>query len=170
MKRLTSLLVLLFLTAGYAFSQRASLDSITICIDPGHGGHNPDNDRHVIPDPGTDFWESESNFQKALLLKTLLEAKGATVILTRNTNDYPNDNLEPSLAARVQLANVFQSSTARSAIGLPEEVTLFDCSTVFRCPLTTATSSSTSTLTNDPGSACSKRAVARVACNEYPRN
>ena len=105
MKRISSLLVLLFVVAGYAFCQRSDLWGITICIDPGHGGHNAANDRNVIPDPGTDFWESESNFQKALLLKPLLEAKGATVILTRYTNDYPNDNLEPSLAARVAVAN-----------------------------------------------------------------
>ncbi|MER3524224.1 MAG: hypothetical protein C4326_09205 [Ignavibacteria bacterium] len=80
-----------------------------ICIDPGHGGHNS-NDRHVVPDPGIDFWESESNFRKALLLKPLLEEKGAWVILTRTSNDtvgYPNpsDPDEPSLSARWQLAN-----------------------------------------------------------------
>src|SRR3990172_8149361 len=81
------------------------LSGVSICIDPGHGGHNAANDRHLIPDPGTDFWESESNFQKALLLKALLEAKGATVLLTRNTNDYPNDADEPSLSAPVAFAN-----------------------------------------------------------------
>jgi len=96
---------LFFLAFQTSLSQRTDLSGLKFCIDPGHGGHNPANDRHVIPDPGTDFWESESNFQKALLLKTLLEAKGATVLLTRNTNDYPNDADEPSLSARVALAN-----------------------------------------------------------------
>jgi len=38
-------------------------------------------------------------------LKPLLEARGAWVILTRYTNDYPNDANEPSLSARWQLAN-----------------------------------------------------------------
>jgi N-acetylmuramoyl-L-alanine amidase len=104
MKRITSLLVLVFFVAVYAFSQRADLSGIKICIDPGHGGHSDATDRHVIPDPGTNYYESESNFQKALHLKALLEAKGATVILTRYTNDYPTDD-EPSLAARVQTAN-----------------------------------------------------------------
>jgi N-acetylmuramoyl-L-alanine amidase len=93
------------LTLGVTTTQSQGLDSLLFCIDPGHGGHNPANDRHLIPDPGVDFWESESNFQKALLLKSLLEAQGATVILTRYTNDYPDDNLEPSLGARVALAN-----------------------------------------------------------------
>lgn len=104
MKRITFLLILVFFVAGYAPAQRADLSGIKICIDPGHGGHSEATDRHVVPDPGTDFWESESNFQKALHVKALLEAKGATVILTRYTNDYPTD-AEPSLAARVAVAN-----------------------------------------------------------------
>ncbi|MEW6512150.1 MAG: Ig-like domain-containing protein [Bacteroidota bacterium] len=105
-----------------AFAQRTDLSGLKICIDPGHGGHNPANDRHLVPDPGIDFWESESNFQKALLLKGLLEAKGATVLLTRTTNDYPNDD-EPSLAARVAFANAnavdWFHSIHSNATGLP---------------------------------------------------
>ncbi|MCC6396620.1 MAG: Ig-like domain-containing protein [Bacteroidetes bacterium] len=86
------------------FAQPTDLSGLKFCIDPGHGGHNAANDRHVIPDAGTDFWESESNFQKALRLDTLLQARGAWVILTRYTNDYPADD-EPSLSARRTLAN-----------------------------------------------------------------
>jgi len=77
------------------FAQGTDLSGLKFCIDPGHGGHNPANDRLLIPDPGVEFWESESNFQKALRLDTLLQAQGAWVILTRYTNDYPNDVLEP---------------------------------------------------------------------------
>ena len=104
MKRPLILLALVLAVSSFALAQRTDLSGIKICIDPGHGGHSDATDRHVIPDPGTNFYESESNFQKALLLKSLLEAKGATVILTRYTNDYPTD-AEPSLAARVQTAN-----------------------------------------------------------------
>ncbi len=83
-----------------------SLSGRKICIDPGHGGYNAGNDRHIIPDPGTDFWESESNFRKALWLRTLLQSQGATVLLTRETNDYPNPpDAEPSLTARWTFAN-----------------------------------------------------------------
>src|SRR5438093_10218493 len=101
MSRMLGLCVLLIGLVEVALAQRPNLNGLIFCIDPGHGGHNS-NDRHVIPDPGIDFWESESNFQKALLLKPLLEAKGATVILTRTSNDtigYPNpdDPDEPSL-------------------------------------------------------------------------
>ncbi len=105
MKHLLVMIALLGLTAPLMFGQTGSLTGMKICIDPGHGGHNPANDRYLVPDPGTEFWESESNFQKALLLRTLLQAKGAVVYLTRETNDYPDDALEPSLAARVAFAN-----------------------------------------------------------------
>jgi N-acetylmuramoyl-L-alanine amidase len=98
-------ILLCVLATGFAFAQRTDLSGLKFCIDPGHGGHNPANDRYVVPEPGTEFWESESNFQKAMRLDTLLTARGATVILTRYTNDYPNDSDEPSLTARWSLAN-----------------------------------------------------------------
>ena len=123
MKR--GLVAALLLSGGLslASAQTGTLTGMKICIDPGHGGHNGANDRHVIPDPGTDFWESESNFQKALHLKGLLEAKGAIVLLTRETNDYPDDALEPSLATRVAFANAnnvdWFHSIHSNAIGPP---------------------------------------------------
>ena len=104
MKKLPILLLVLLWCATPLHAQRADLSGLKFCIDPGHGGHNPATDRYVVPDPGTDFWESESNFQKAMRLDTLLRARGAWVILTRYTNDYPTDD-EPSLTARWQLAN-----------------------------------------------------------------
>lgn len=105
MRRFFACAVIGLVAVSLGWAQRTDLSGLKFCIDPGHGGHNPANDRHVVPDPGTDFWESESNFQKALWLKSLLEARGATVILTRYTNDYPDDALEPSLSARVAVAN-----------------------------------------------------------------
>ena len=106
MKRLALLLAGALCLSPYLHAQRTDLSGLRFCIDPGHGGHNPANDRYLVPDPGTEFWESESNFQKAMRLDTLLKARGAWVILTRYTNDYPNDADEPSLSARWQLANV----------------------------------------------------------------
>jgi len=104
MKRLPAVLFSLLLVVLTAWGQRTDLSGLKFCIDPGHGGNNPANDRYVVPDPGTEFWESESNFQKAMRLDTLLKAQGAWVILTRYTNSYPADD-EPSLSARSQLAN-----------------------------------------------------------------
>ncbi len=105
MKSAALLAAALCFTYAHAFGQRTDLAGLKICIDPGHGGHSSD-DRHVVPDPGIDFWESESNFQKALLLRSMLVEYGATVILTRTSNDttYGTDD-EPSLAARVETAN-----------------------------------------------------------------
>lgn len=106
MKGLNKFFFFLVLIPVLVYSQqRTDFSGLKFCIDPGHGGHNPANDRHVVPDPGINFWESESNFQKALLLDTLLKQKNAWVILTRYTNNYPDDNLEPSLSARAAIAN-----------------------------------------------------------------
>ncbi len=107
MKRLALVISLFALPFSLAFSQ--PLAGYKVCIDPGHGGYGS-NDRHLIPDPGTDFWESESNFYKALHLKAMLEKLGATVILTRESNsgvvyDNPNDPQEPTLTARWTMAN-----------------------------------------------------------------
>ncbi len=104
MKRFPGLFFSLVFMVLTAWGQRTDLSGLKFCIDPGHGGNNPANDRYVVPDPGTEFWESESNFQKAMRLDTLLKAQGAWVILTRYTNSYPADD-EPSLSARWQLAN-----------------------------------------------------------------
>ncbi len=126
MKKLILFLALVFGISCFALAQRADLSGIKICIDPGHGGYN-DNDRHIVPEAGIDFWESESNFEKAKLLKALLEAKGAWVVLTRNSNSgvtYQNsDPDEPSLSARWQLANAnnvdWFHSIHSNATGLP---------------------------------------------------
>jgi N-acetylmuramoyl-L-alanine amidase len=104
MKRVSGLFFSLLFVVLTAWGQRTDLSGLKFCIDPGHGGNNPANDRYLVPDPGTEFWESESNFQKAMRLDTLLKAQGAWVILTRYTNSYPADD-EPSLSARWQLAN-----------------------------------------------------------------
>ncbi len=105
MKKTINSALLLLTFFSISFAQRTDLSGLKFCIDPGHGGNNPANDRHVVPDPGINFWESESNFQKALLLKPMIEEKGGWVILTRYTNYYPNDNDEPSLSARAAIAN-----------------------------------------------------------------
>jgi N-acetylmuramoyl-L-alanine amidase len=104
MRQLTLLTALFIFINILSFGQRNDLSGLKFCIDPGHGGFFDATDRHVIPDPGTNFYESESNFRKALYLKSLLEARDASVILTRYTNDYPNDE-EPDLPTRVAIAN-----------------------------------------------------------------
>ncbi len=100
MRRLALVVLAALLAPSFLLAQRTDLSGLTICIDPGHGGYDPADDRHIVPDPGIDFWESESNWQKALLLQTLLQEKGATVLLTRGSN-----NVDPALSSRVAYAN-----------------------------------------------------------------
>ncbi len=114
MKRIIFLIFIIKCSVSIAIAQPPNnLSGLKICIDPGHGGNNAANDRRIEPDPGNVFWESEGNFQKALWLRPMLQARGATVFLTRNHNrndsvyaDHPtNDPYEPSLSARSQFAN-----------------------------------------------------------------
>ncbi len=76
-----------------------SLSGVKVCIDPGHGGHNPSNDRHI---PIPDFWESEGNFSKATHLNEILTSLGATVIVTRHGN---SDSDDIGLSVRAGIAN-----------------------------------------------------------------
>jgi N-acetylmuramoyl-L-alanine amidase len=63
-----------------------------ICIDNGHGGSDPGA-------KGKGMTEAKINYNVGQKLKTLLEADGHTVIMTRNQHEYVN------LARRSQIAN-----------------------------------------------------------------
>ena len=89
MKRI-ALLIVSFLTIFTA--QAIDLTGVKIYINPGHGGYDS-NDRSVwtIPVPEVwknpeGYWESKSNLVKGLALKEMLEAAGATVIISRTDN------------------------------------------------------------------------------------
>ena len=86
-----NLFFLLVLLTTFAV-QATDLTGIKIYINPGHGGYDS-NDRSVwtIPVPETwtnpdGFWESKSNLIKGLALRDMLEAVGATVIMSRVEN------------------------------------------------------------------------------------
>lgn len=86
--------LLLFLLLGLSINAQ-NLAGIKICINPGHGGYDSD-DRNVVIAPYTTgnqngFWESQSNLDKGKQLRTMLEAAGATVIMTRTTNTTADD-------------------------------------------------------------------------------
>jgi N-acetylmuramoyl-L-alanine amidase len=99
MKKAYILFILLFI--GMALNAQ-DLSDFSICIDPGHGGHESD-DRYI---PTTGFWESESNWSKAQYLRDILESLGAFVVLTRNGNDH-DINDDPSLSQRAATANQY---------------------------------------------------------------
>ncbi len=80
-----------------AMAAAADLNDIKVYINPGHGGWNEMNDRHVvtIPFPQYDaagnwdtlgFWESSSNLKVAFDLRELLEKANAEVMMSRVTN------------------------------------------------------------------------------------
>lgn len=74
-------------------TNEVGLAGIKIYVNPGHGGYDS-NDRScwTIPIPETwinpdGYWESKSNLTKGLALRDLLESAGATVIMSRTTNN-----------------------------------------------------------------------------------
>lgn len=97
MKKLFLIITLLLYVSFPLMGQ--PLTGKKICIDPGHGGYDPANDRFI---PQTGFWESEGNWFKALHLKPMLESLGAIVILTRQGNSDADDH---SLSQRAAIAN-----------------------------------------------------------------
>lgn len=81
-----------------ARSERAPLAGRTIVVDPGHGGYNPGA-------LGVDGSREEDNVLAiGLILRDLLVAAGARVLMTRATD------VEPSLVQRVSLANTNRAS------------------------------------------------------------
>ena len=89
MKRFFTTYLLLLLTGALLFAQDFS--GIRIYINPGHGGHDPANDRYI---PATGYWESEGNLTKGLRVREILKNLGATVFISRTQNrDVDDRNL-----------------------------------------------------------------------------
>lgn len=95
MKRFILVLSLIF---GYQ-TLTADTDSIFVCINPGHGGHETANDRYI---PETGIWESETNLAKGLALNEMMKSLGFKTIMTRTQN---NDNDDLALSQIVAIAN-----------------------------------------------------------------
>lgn len=105
-----TLLLSLFVLIAFALSAQ-DLTGIKIHINPGHGGW--DGGDRGIPTPlypsvgpNVGFWESQSNLDKGMQLKTMLEAHGATVQMSRTQNRSEDDL---PLSTIVQMANEFQA-------------------------------------------------------------
>ncbi len=91
-------------------SEGQSLSGVKIYVNPGHGGFDSD-DRNVPVPPyvlgdTAGFWESKSNLVKGLHLRTLLQAEGAAVIMSRVQNRTVDDR---PLSAIAEEANANQS-------------------------------------------------------------
>lgn len=84
----------------FATASRTDFSGIKIYVNAGHGGYDA-NDRScwTIPVPETwsnpeGYWESKSNLVKALALEEMLKKAGATVIMSRHTNNSGIRDLE----------------------------------------------------------------------------
>ena len=88
----------------------ADFTGTKIYINPGHGGWDA-NDRNLatINFPLGDtlgFYESKSNLLKGLHLRDLLQANGATVIMSRTKNRTEDDRSLSEIAAEANYNNV----------------------------------------------------------------
>jgi len=72
---------------------------IKLLINPGHGGHDPANDRYI---PATGFWESDGNLDKGLYLREIMQKFGATIVMSRVEN---KDSDDLPLSQIVAMAN-----------------------------------------------------------------
>ena len=99
MKKHLPLILVFLLIGGMTGVFAKNLAGVKIYLNAGHGGWNGANDRHIptIPFPEfTDqasqyrdtlgFWESSSNLKVAEDLETMLLNSGATVYMSRRTN------------------------------------------------------------------------------------
>lgn len=104
--------LILFLLFGFLLATKGigqNLEGVKIYINPGHGGFNSD-DRNVPIPPfalgdTAGFWESKSNLAKGLHLRSLLDAAGAEVIMSRTQNRTEDDR---PLSAIAEEANANQ--------------------------------------------------------------
>jgi N-acetylmuramoyl-L-alanine amidase len=97
---------LLLVTKSYG----QNLEDIKIYVNPGHGGFDS-NDRNVPIPPfalgdTAGFWESKSNLAKGLHLRSLLEAAGAEVIISRTQNRSEDDRPLSAIAEEASVNQV----------------------------------------------------------------
>ena len=86
LKKISYLIIISILSlisiSGNKANATANVTNHKIVIDAGHGGIDPGSDQC------SGLYESTANLQIATLLKDLLEANGATVYMTRETDIY----------------------------------------------------------------------------------
>jgi N-acetylmuramoyl-L-alanine amidase len=102
-------LVLVLLTSVAVHAE--DLTGIKIYVNPGHGGHDPANDRNIVTIPfeagdPNGYWESNSNLVKGLTLCDLLETAGATVVTSRTLNREEDDRALSAIVAEANANNV----------------------------------------------------------------
>lgn len=113
LKKFIYLLIALIIFQGTVFSVHAK-NNFVVCIDPGHQAKGDPRGESIAPGSGqkkarvssgtsgvgTKRAEYEVNLEAAMVLKGLLEAKGYTVVMTRESHDVSISNAE-----RAEIAN-----------------------------------------------------------------
>ncbi|AKQ44921.1 cell wall hydrolase [Rufibacter radiotolerans] len=114
------LLGLLAITTGANAQQRKSpLAGKVICLDAGHGGTALTDSYRVGPTGEREEWV---NLRVALLLQKLLQEKGATVLMTRTTDDNVpfDDRIKLALENKAQVfLSIHHNATADSSVNFP---------------------------------------------------
>jgi N-acetylmuramoyl-L-alanine amidase len=114
-------LILLTLVSLCAFGQKkqSTITGKIICIDPGHGGTAATDHYRVGPGGEREEW---TDLRVGLMLQSMLEEKGATVVMTR-TEDKVVPLLDRSKIAMESKADLFISihhnATADSSVNFP---------------------------------------------------
>ncbi len=112
-------LSLLAMTVGAAFAQPAPLSGKVICIDPGHGGTAATDSYRQGPTGEREEWV---NLRVGHHLRTLLEERGAKVVMTRTTDEFI------PLARRAEMArdhradvflSIHHNATADTTVNFP---------------------------------------------------
>ncbi len=103
--------ILIFSVLFIFFAGAQDMSGVKIHINPGHGGW--DSDDRGIPTPlypnvgpNLGFWESQSNLDKGLQLREMLETLGVSVQMSRTQNRTEDDL---PLSTIVRMANEFQA-------------------------------------------------------------
>ncbi|GAB2531806.1 N-acetylmuramoyl-L-alanine amidase family protein [Rufibacter soli] len=114
--------VLALLALGSSASaqhKKGSLAGKVICLDAGHGGTALTDSYRVGPTGEREEWV---NLRVALLLQKLLQEKGATVLMTRTTDDnIPfDDRIKLALENKAQVfLSIHHNATADSSVNFP---------------------------------------------------
>ncbi len=110
------------------------LSGLKIYLNPGHGGYD-DNDRSIwtvnVPETWSNpagYWESKSNLVKGLFLRDMLEAAGATVMISRteNTSGARDIDYYPNVQEGTPEYNAIMAGGDRYLSEIAEEANAFD--------------------------------------------
>lgn len=118
-KYILSCLILLAISPFASYSQKLSLTGKVIVVDPGHGGSAATDSYRQGPTGEREEWV---NLRVGLMLKDLLEEKGAKVLMTRSTDvTFPlGDRAKMATDNKADfIVSIHHNATADPAVNFP---------------------------------------------------